>query len=85
TLLALTTNPATGGLGALLIIILGLIAILATAFQIVLMIARGGMLVILTGILPLSAAATNTEMGKGWFKKNVGWLVAFILYKPAAA
>ncbi|MGC5301772.1 hypothetical protein, partial [Escherichia coli] len=79
TLLALTTNPATGGLGALLIIILGLIAILATAFQIVLMIARGGMLVILTGILPLSAAATNTEMGKGWFKKNVGWLVAFIL------
>ena len=85
TLLALTTNPAAGGLGALLIIIFGLIAILATAFQIVLMIARGGMLVILTGILPLSASATNTEMGKGWFKKNVGWLVAFILYKPAAA
>ena len=85
TLLALTTNPAAGSLGPLLVIILGLIAILATALQIVLMIARGGMLVILTGILPLSASATNTEMGKGWFKKNVGWLVAFILYKPAAA
>ncbi|MFF7684495.1 hypothetical protein ACFZA2_17225 [Microbacterium sp. NPDC007973] len=85
TLLALTTNPNTGGLGAMLIIILGIIAILATAAQIVLMIARGGMLVILTGILPLSASATNTEMGKNWFKKNVGWLVAFILYKPAAA
>lgn len=84
-LLALTTNPNTGGLGALLVIILGLVAILATAAQIVLMIARGGMLVILAGILPLSAAATNTEMGKGWFRKNVGWLVAFILYKPAAA
>lgn len=84
-LLALTTNPAAGGLGSLLIIILGLIAILATAFQIVLMVARGGMLVILTGILPLSAAATNTEMGKNWFRKNVGWLVAFLLYKPAAA
>lgn len=84
-LLALTTNPNTGGLGSLLVIIFGIIAILATAAQIVLMIARGGMLVILTGILPLSAAATNTEMGKGWFKKNVGWLVAFILYKPAAA
>ncbi|MFC5931512.1 hypothetical protein [Cryobacterium melibiosiphilum] len=84
-LLALTTNPQAGGLGALLIIILGLIAILAAAFQIVLMVARGGMLVILTGILPLSAAATNTEMGKSWFNKNVGWLIAFILYKPAAA
>lgn len=84
-LLALTTNPAAGGLGSLLIIILGIIAILSTAFQIVLMVARGGMLVILTGILPLSASFTNTEMGKSWFRKNVAWLVAFILYKPAAA
>jgi membrane-bound ClpP family serine protease len=62
TLLALTTNPAAGGLGALLII-LGLIAILATAFQIVLMIARGGMLVILTGILPLSACGHHHRNG----------------------
>ncbi|MEG1445038.1 hypothetical protein, partial [Glutamicibacter sp.] len=85
TLLALTTNPSTGGLGAILIIILGLIAILAAAFQIVLMVARGGMLVILAGILPLAASFTNTEMGKSWFKKCIGWLVAFILYKPAAA
>lgn len=84
-LLVLTADLNAGGLGALLVIILGIVAILAAAAQIVLMIARGGMLVILTGLLPLSAAATNTEMGKSWFKKNVGWLVAFILYKPAAA
>lgn len=84
TLIALTASPV-GGLGALLIIILGLVAILASAFQIVLMVARGGMLVILTGILPLSAAFTNTEMGKSWFKKAISWLTAFILYKPAAA
>ena len=85
TLLALTTNPAAGGLGSLLIIILGIIAILAAAFQIVLMVARGGMLVVLTGILPLSASFTSTEMGKTWFRKCIAWLVAFILYKPAAA
>jgi len=85
TLLALTTNPAAGGLGSLLVIILGLIAVLAAAFQIVLMVARGGMLVILTGILPLSASFTNTEQGKAWFRKCIAWLVAFILYKPAAA
>src|SRR5690625_452005 len=84
-LLALTTNSAAGGLGALLVIILGLIAILGAAIQILLMVARGGMLVILTGILPLAASFTNTEMGKSWFKKCVAWLVAFILYKPAAA
>lgn len=84
TLLALASGPA-GGLGAILIIALGLSAILAAIFQIVLMVARGGMLVILTGILPLSASFTNTEMGKSWFKKCIAWLVAFILYKPAAA
>lgn len=85
TLLALTTNPAAGGLGSLLIIILGLLAVFAAAIQILLMVARGGMLVILTGIFPLSASFTNTEMGKTWFKRCIAWLVAFILYKPAAA
>lgn len=85
-MLALATNPLAGGLGPLLIIIFGVIAILATATQIVLMIARGGMLVILTGILPLSAAAAiSSETGKSWLRKNLAWLTAFILYKPAAA
>lgn len=78
-------STGTGALGALLIVIFGLIAIIASFIQIVLMVARGGMLVILTGILPLSASFTNTEMGKTWFKRCVAWLVAFILYKPAAA
>ena len=73
TLLALGANPATGGsLGAMLVIILGIIASLAAFVQIVLMVARSGMLVILAGILPLSAAATNTEMGKGWFRNASG-------------
>ncbi|WP_250447719.1 hypothetical protein, partial [Actinotalea sp. C106] len=84
-LLALTAAPAGSALGPLLIIILGLVAVLAAAFQIMLMVARGGMLVILAGILPLSASFTNTEMGKSWFRKCIAWLVAFILYKPAAA
>ena len=84
-LIDLTTNSPAGGLGALLIIILGLFAVFTAGFQIMLMVARGGMLVILAGILPMSASFTNTEMGKSWFKKCVGWLVAFVLYKPAAA
>lgn len=84
-LLTLVAFSQATGLGSLLIIILGLIAVLASVFQIVLMVARGAMLVILTGVLPLSAAFTNTEMGKNWFRKCLSWLVAFILYKPAAA
>lgn len=85
TLLALGVPAAGGGLGAMLVIILGIIASLAAFVQIVLMVARSGMLVILAGILPISAAATNLEAGKGWFRKCLGWLIAFLLYKPAAA
>jgi hypothetical protein len=76
---------ATSPIGAIMIILLGLIAILASVMQIVLMIIRGGLLVILTGIFPTAAAFTNTEVGRGWFKKCMAWLIAFILYKPAAA
>lgn len=84
-IITLLNMAALAPAGSLLVIILGLVAILASAVQILLMVARGGMLVILTGILPLAASATNTEMGKAWFKKALGWLIAFILYKPAAA
>lgn len=84
-LLALSANPVTAGLGPLLIIFLGLVAIVATVIQIVLMIARGAMLVILAGVLPVAASATNTDMGRAWFTRTVGWTAAFILYKPAAA
>jgi hypothetical protein len=66
-------------------IVLGLIGLLASLVQVVLMVVRSGMLVILAGILPTTAAFTNTEMGKQWFQKAVGWTIAFILYKPAAA
>lgn len=64
---------------------IGVIVGLVSVVQVLLMIVRGGMLVILAGILPLAASATNTELGRGWFQRCVAWLTAFILYKPAAA
>jgi hypothetical protein len=76
---------AGDAVSAIAIIVVGLIAFIACLLQIVAMVVRGAMLVLLAGILPLAAAATNTEMGMSWFKKCVAWLVAFILYKPAAA
>jgi hypothetical protein len=82
---AMLALSATSPIGAIMIILLGLIAILASVMQIVLMIIRGGLLVILTGIFPTAAAFTNTEAGRGWFQKCTAWLIAFILYKPAAA
>ncbi|MBT1003968.1 type IV secretion system protein [Paenarthrobacter sp. DKR-5] len=71
--------------GVFILIVLGLIGLLASLVQIVLMVVRSGMLVILAGVLPTTAAFTNTEMGRQWFQKAVGWTIAFILYKPAAA
>lgn len=82
---AMLALSSTSPIGSIMIILLGLIAILASVLQIVLMIVRGGLLVVLTGIFPTAAAFTNTEAGKGWFQKCTAWLIAFILYKPAAA
>ena len=73
------------GVGVFILIVLGLIGLIASLVQVVLMVVRSGMLVILAGILPTTAAFTNTEMGRQWFQKAVGWTIAFILYKPAAA
>ena len=70
---------------AFIAIVLGIIAFLATVIQIMLMLVRGGMLVLLVGTLPLVAAFSNTEMGMQWFRKATAWLLAFALYKPAAA
>ncbi|GAB3186151.1 hypothetical protein GCM10027060_26550 [Nesterenkonia halophila] len=81
-LIAIGTTP---NFAAILVIVLGLIAIGMSLLQMILMVARSGMLVLLAGVLPLTASFTNTEMGKNWFKKSVGWTIAFILYKPVAA
>jgi type IV secretion system protein TrbL len=82
-LLGLTA--ASSGFGAILVIVLGLFMLLASLIQIFLMVVRGGMLVLLAGVLPTTAAFTNTQAGREWFRKAVGWMVAFVVYKPAAA
>ncbi|PFG39439.1 hypothetical protein ATJ97_1945 [Georgenia soli] len=72
-------------LGVLLVIVLGLLAVVVAFVQIMLLVLRGAMLVILAGIFPLSAAFTNTAVGRAWFSRVVAWIVAFVLYKPAVA
>jgi hypothetical protein len=79
---AATPGPANP---VMFVIIAGFLALLFSCFQIVLMVVRGGMLVVLAGVFPLTAAFTNTETGRAWFRKACGWILAFILYKPAAA
>ncbi|MCX4233215.1 hypothetical protein [Streptomyces ortus] len=77
---------ALGGTdSSFLVLIMAVLVIAGTVAQIALMIVRVAMLVLLTGTLPLSAAASSTAAGRFGFRRSVGWLLAFLLYKPAAA
>ena len=68
-----------------MVVVLGVIAILISAVQAILMLFRQASLVILAGVLPLAAAGTLTPATRTWFKKITGWELALIFYKPAAA
>ena len=70
---------------AFLAIPIGIIALLSSLLEVILMFVRAAMLVLLCGVLPLAAAASNTEIGAQWLKKLTAWILAFALYKPAAA
>ena len=78
-----SADMAALGLG--LEFIIAFLGIVSCIVQIFFLIARVGILTVLAGTLPLSAAALSTPAGKAWFKRSVGWIVAFLLYKPAAA
>lgn len=84
-MVALLGMGATSGIGVIAIIILGIMAFVGSLVQLGMMIARSGMLIVLAGALPLAASATNTAMGKQMLQKFTGWIVALLLYKPAAA
>jgi type IV secretion system protein TrbL len=66
-------------------IIVGIFGMLGAIVQVFLMVIRGGMLVILAGVLPWTFSLWTTETGKQMSKKATSWVLAFILYKPAAA
>ena len=78
--LSAASVPASG-----LLLILAVIAILASLIQIFLLIAREGLIVVLGGSWPLAAATSASEQGKAWFQKTTGWLLAFVAFKPVAS
>ncbi|MGW1144153.1 hypothetical protein ACWD6I_03620 [Streptomyces sp. NPDC002454] len=68
-----------------LVLVFGLLVILSSVVQICLMYLRIGVMIVLVGTLPLAAVSSMTGWGEGWWKKHLGWLAAWLLYKPAAA
>ena len=80
------TDPLKdGGVGLALVILIGILMVITALIQLALMIIRYAMLILLVGVMPLTASATNTEMGMMWFKRSIAWLAAFVIYKPVAA
>lgn len=61
------------------------LALLGSIINAVIVIFSYGAAIALCGILPIFAAASQTERGRKSFDKAVGWLAAVVLFKPAAA
>ncbi|WP_406311000.1 hypothetical protein OG899_10400 [Streptomyces thermoviolaceus] len=72
------------GIEAFLLLVLAFLLLIAAIVQTVLLYVRLGVMIVLLGTLPLAAAASMTEWGSGWWRKHIGWMIAWLLYKPAA-
>ena len=81
----LTAVLSMTGVAPGVVIVLGIVAIILSAVQAVLMLFRQAALVVLAGVLPLAAAGTLAPATRAWFTRTTGWMLALIFYKPAAA
>jgi len=79
------TSAVGGGATSALTLLIAILAILGALAQAIVLVLRGAILVILTATLPLAASATNTDLGRQWWAKSSAWLIAFVVFKPAAA
>ncbi|MFF2365136.1 hypothetical protein ACFVU0_20925 [Streptomyces sp. NPDC058122] len=73
------------GIQSFLLLVLAFLLLIAGIVHTVLMYIRLGVMMLLLGTLPLAAAASMTDWGAGWWRKHIGWMIAWLLYKPAVA
>jgi hypothetical protein len=83
-LFSLFTNEA-GLTSAVVLLIFLLIGMVLAGIQCGIMIVKGGALFALLGTLPVTAAASGFDTGAQAFRTQCGWILAFIIYQPAAA
>ncbi|MBQ0827511.1 hypothetical protein [Streptomyces tagetis] len=72
-------------LQSFLLLVLAFLLLIAGIIQTILLYIRLGIMILLLGTLPIAAAASMTDWGAGWWRKHIGWMIAWLLYKPAAA
>lgn len=83
-LYAFFNNDAVVVSSVAMLCLMGL-GLIVCGIQYLIMLGRGAALFVLVGTLPFTAAFYLTESGQQMMKKQAGWIIAFILYKPAAA
>lgn len=66
-------------------LIVAVLAAILSLVQWVLMAMRQAGLLVLAAMLPLAASGSLTKSTRGWLDKLIVWLLAMVLYKPAAA
>lgn len=84
-IIALLGTAGTSGAGQLGLLVLGFIAALSAFVQMAMMIVRGALIVVLAGGLPVAVSFTSMQAGRTFASKYIGWMIAFLVYKPAAA
>jgi len=82
---SLLTNEGLLVMTPLLTIIVAIFALFGAGAMVIFMILRGGLLIILIAVWPLSASLTGTEQGVQWYKKINAYLIAFVLLRPVAS
>jgi hypothetical protein len=80
-----TVDGVKLSLGNPMMLIIGFFGDVSVLAQIVLLMVRGAVLVVLVALIPIAAAASITGGGRAWYRRILGWLVAFVLYKPVVA
>lgn len=74
-----------GKAASAVVLVFGILAIVLSLVQAILMLFRQAALVILAGVLPLAAAGSIAPLTRTWVRKVSAWMLALICYKPAAA
>ncbi|MFI6340472.1 hypothetical protein [Streptomyces sp. NPDC050535] len=71
-----------GNIPDMLLLVVGCLLIISGIIHALLMWIRLGVMIVLMGTLPMAAAASMTDWGGTWWRKHIGWLTAWLLYKP---
>lgn len=73
------------GLGTGVLLLVGLLGLISTLIQLVMLVIRQALLIVVVALIPMAAAASGTGPGSQAYKRLLAWALAFVLWKPVGA